>query len=125
MEDAKFNFPMMGMKYVLRSTNEEVELIDGEIKARGERNDEDWVTYIDSKGVEHIKEHLNVQFDFKPISNDVWKTFMDMAKPRYPNARNNRIFDMAKELIIKFQCDTDEAIIKATEFVDKVGIEFD
>jgi hypothetical protein len=40
-----------------------------------------------------------------------------------PTTRNSRIFEVAKELIIKFQCDVEEAVRKATELVDGVGIE--
>lgn len=31
------------------------------------RDTEDYVTYIDSKGNEHIKENLNIFYDFEPI----------------------------------------------------------
>jgi hypothetical protein len=40
-----------------------------------------------------------------------------------PTTRDCRIFEVAKELVLKFQCDTEEAVRKATELVDKVGIE--
>ena len=55
-----FAMPMTG-KSILRSTGEEVEIIDFEAKERGDRTDEDWVTYIDSNGKEHIRDHLNIQ----------------------------------------------------------------
>ena len=48
----------IGGKSILRSTGEEVEIIDSQFGERGARTDEDWVTYIDSEGKEHIKEHL-------------------------------------------------------------------
>ena len=112
----------IGGKSILRSTGEEVEIIDSEIKERGARSEEDWVTYIDSNGKEHIREHLNIQLDFKPGSNDVWRTVMDMAKPRYPNTRNNRIFDMAKELV-KNGSQVNTAVSIARQLVDEVGIE--
>ena len=65
MENKTFMLPPIGGKSILRSTGEEVEIIDSEIKERGARSDEDWVTYIDSEGKEHIREKLNVQLDFK------------------------------------------------------------
>lgn len=51
--------------YVLRSTNEDVEVTSFNQVSKGERSHEDWVTYIDNNGVEHIKEHLNMELDFK------------------------------------------------------------
>lgn len=124
MENKTYMIPPFGGKSILRSTGEEVEIIDGEIKERGARNDEDWVTYIDSDGNEHIKEHLNLQLDFKPVVNDTWNSMFDWAKNnKMPTTRNCRIFDVAKEFVLKFQCDAEEAVRKATELVDKVGIE--
>lgn len=70
MEDKTYMLPPIGGKSILRSTGEEVEIIDSEIKEHGARSNEDWVTYIDSDGNEHIKEHLNLQLDFKPVVND-------------------------------------------------------
>ena len=124
MENNTFMIPPFGGKSILRSTGEEVEIIDAEIKERGARSDEDWVTYIDPNGNEHIKEHLNLQLDFKPVVNDTWNKVFDFAKDnKMPTTRNSRIFEVAKELIIKFQCDVEEAVRKATELVDGVGIE--
>ena len=125
MENNTFMMPIGG-KSILRSTGEEVEIIDFEAKERGDRTDEDWVTYIDSEGKEHIKEHLNIQLDFKPVVNDTWSKVFDFAKDnKMPTTRNSRIFEVAKELVLKFQCDIEEAVRKATELVDKVGIETD
>ena len=124
MENNTYMIPPFGGKSILRSTGEEVEIIDSEIKERGARNDEDWVTYIDSDGKEHIKEHLNLQLDFKSIVNDTWNSMFDWAKNnKMPTTRNSRIFEVAKELVLKFQCDAEEAVRKATELVDEVGIE--
>lgn len=123
MESNTFMMPIGG-KSILRSTGEEVEIIDAEIKERGACNDEDWVTYIDSKGIEHIKEHLNLQLDFKPVVNDTWSKVFDFAKgSKMPTTRNCRIFEVAKELVLEFQCDAEEAVRKATQLVDAVGIE--
>jgi len=124
MEANTFMMPIGG-KSILRSTGEEVEIIDFEAKERGDRTDEDWVTYIDSNGKEHIKEHLNIQLDFKPVVNDTWSKVFDFAKDnKMPTTRNSRIFEVAKTLYID-NCvyDIDEAVRKATELVDKVGIE--
>lgn len=116
----------IGGKMVLRSTGEEVEVIDFEAKIRGDRADEDWVTYVDSKGKEHIKEHLNIQLDFKPVKNDTFGKLLDIAKPnKYPTERNRRIFEVAKELYLNGNrgYGINEAVEVATNLVDKVGIE--
>lgn len=123
METNTFMMPIGG-KSILRSTGEEVEIIDFETKERGARSEEDWVTYIDSEGKEHIKEHLNIQLDFKPVVNDTWNSIFDWAKDnKMPTTRNSRIFEVAKELVLKFQCNAEEAVRKATELVDEVGVE--
>lgn len=58
------------------------------------------MTYIDSNGKEHIREHLNLQLDFKPVVNDTWNKVFDFAKDnKMPTTRNCRIFEVAKELI--------------------------
>ena len=125
MEDKTYMIPPIGGKSILRSTGEEVEIIDAEIKERGARSNEDWVTYIDSNGKEHIKEHLNIQLDFKPVVNDTWNSMFDWAKNnKMPTTRNCRIFEVAKELIkAGWDYSIDDAVEVATNLVDKVGIE--
>lgn len=113
----------IGGKSILRSTGEEVEIIDSQFGERGARTDEDWVTYIDSEGKEHIKEHLNLQLDFKAQSNNLFEKMMDIAKPnKYPTERNRRIFEVAKELV-KNGSLVNTAVSVATQLVDEVGIE--
>ena len=126
MEDKTYMIPPIGSKSILRSTGEEVEIIDAEIKERGARSKEDWVTYIDSNGNEHIREHLNLQLDFKPVINDTWNKVFDFAKDnKIPTTRNCRIFEVAKELLIHNGTlfDIDELVNQATKLVDKVGVE--
>ncbi len=113
----------IGGKSILRSTGEEVEIIDFDAKERGDRTDEDWVTYIDSNGKEHIKEHLNLQLDFKPVVNDTWNSMFDWAKNnKMPTTRNSRIFEVAKELV-KNGSQVNTAVSVARQLVDEVGIE--
>ena len=113
----------IGGKMILRSTGEEVEIIDFEAKIRGDRADEDWVTYIDSEGKEHIKEHLNIQLDFKPVINDTWSKVFDFAKgSKIPTTRNSRIFEVAKELV-KNGSQVSTAVSVARQLVEEVGIE--
>jgi len=125
MEDKTYMTPLYS-KCILRNTSEEVEIIDAEIKERGARNDEDWVTYIDSNGNEHIREHINLQLDFKPVVNDTWNSMFDWAKNnKMPTTRNCRIFEVAKELLTnpQFNNTVNTAVDIATKLVDKIGIE--
>lgn len=124
MENKTYMTPFGG-KNILRSTGEEVEIIDCEIKLRGDRSDEDWVTYIDSNGKEHIREHLNIQLDFKPIVSDTWNKLLDYTKSnKLPTTRNCRIFEVAKEILLKdWGMNYKDAVENATKFVDEVGIE--
>ena len=122
MEDKTFMIPPIGGKSVLRSTNEEVEIIDSQFGERGARSDEDWVTYIDSEGKEHIKEHLNIQLDFKPVVNDTWNKVFDFAKDKMSTTRNSRIFEVAKELV-KGGSHVSTAVSVARQLVDEVGVE--
>ena len=125
MEDKTYMLPPIGGKSILRSTGEEVEVIDSHIKERGARSDEDWVTYIDSEGKEHIKEHLNIQLDFKAVVNDTFNKVFDFATNKMPTTRNCRIFEVAKELYLNGNrgYGINEAVEVATNLVDKVGIE--
>lgn len=122
MEANTFMMPIGG-KSILRSTGEEVEIIDSEFKVRGDRSDEDWVTYIDSKGNEHLREHLNIQLDFKTVANDTFGKLLDIAKPnKYPTERNRRIFEVAKELV-DHGSHVSTAVSIARQLVNEVGIE--
>lgn len=132
MGDKTFMIPPIGGKSILRSTGEEVEVIDFNLPNRGMRTEAkalifeegDWVTYIDSDGNEHIKEHLNIQLDFKPVVNDNWdKVFNFVKDNKMPTTRNSRIFEVAKELVIKGVIPISVAVSTATQLVDEVGIE--
>ena len=109
---------------ILRSTGEKVEIVAFRKVEDGERNVGDWVTYIDSNGKEHIKEPLNIQLDFKPVTDDMFKKLLDMSKvSKYPSVRNNRIFELTKELV-KVNANYDECVEIATMLVDEIGIEY-
>lgn len=114
MENKTLEIPTMN-KYIIRSTGEEVEVIDSNVASRGERSDDDWVTYIDSKGVEHIKEHLNLQLDFKYGKDfvDLFGKMFDTPKfepMKFPSTENTRAFEVAKELIVHKNTSIEEAI---------------
>ena len=129
MENNTFMMPIGG-KSILRSTGEEVEIIDFNLPNRGMRTEPkdltfeegDWVTYIDSEGKEHIKEKLNIQLDFKPVINDTFNKVFDFATNKMPTTRNSRIFEVAKELV-KNGSQVSTAVSVARQLVDEVGIE--
>ena len=52
------------LKYRIRKTDELVEIVAWETADKGARSESDWVSYIDSQGNEHIKEHLTLEWDF-------------------------------------------------------------
>ena len=52
------------LKYRLRKTDDPVEVIAWETAEKGSRSENDWVSYIDSHGEEHVKEHLTLEWDF-------------------------------------------------------------
>lgn len=52
------------LKYRLRKTDEPVEIVAWETVEKGARSENDWVSYIDADGAEHIKEHLTLEWDF-------------------------------------------------------------
>lgn len=123
MQENKFIMPPMANKFILRSTGEEVEVIDSEIKIRGDRTDEDWVTYIDAQGKEHIKEKLNIQLDFKPQANSVFEKMLEMPSfQKIPSMKNQRVFEVAKELV-KNGSHVSSAVSIARQLIEEIGEE--
>lgn len=112
-------------KMTMRKTGEEVEVIAFEQKMDGARSDDDWVTYIDKDGKEHIREHLNLQLDFKAVANDALQQIMEFAMPhKIPSERNKRVYETAKEIFLNLDgYEITDAVETAKELVDAVGIE--
>lgn len=94
-------FSVLGVKKIMRKTGEVVEVIASDIKDNGARSDGDWVSYIDSYGIEHIKEHLNLQFDFK--DEDTWQARMDklLEEAKGIDRWEQRRYELAKEFVMK------------------------
>ena len=118
------NSPLLG-KYVKRDTNEPVEVIAHEQVENGNRCKGDWVTYIDSNGIEHIKEPLNLQLDFK-VSDELANVFENLLKPlppleksvpKLPSIDSSRVFEVAKCLIVHKDYKVKAAINKGIELV--------
>lgn len=116
--------------YVIRKTNEEVEVTSFNQVNKGERSHEDWVTYIDKDGVEHIKEHLNMELDFKASDlmlkflGEMFKTPTFESKPiKLPDISVGRAFEVAKSLYVN-GASVNDAIDEAERFIDKFNQRF-
>lgn len=104
MTDDKFlNFASTSQagKYILRKSGEMVEVIASFAADPGARSEEDWVSYIDSNGGEHIKEALTLSFDFKP--EDAWgdkmKEMLDLADIAHTDRWESRRYDMTFKFV--------------------------
>ena len=120
-----FNMPnQLGIsgKHILRKTGEEVEVITFNQVENGARNEDDWVTYIDSEGNEHIKEHLNMQLDFKASDafSQAFSSLLSFPKYEAPSTENSRLYETAKGLLIEKDCSVDRAIALAKRLVDGI-----
>lgn len=93
-------------KYTLRKTGEEVEIVASNMPEYGARSEVDWVSYIDSNGAEHIKEHLNILFDFK-ASGGLADMFEKLMKPLEPvklpefDTWEIRRYELAKQFYVE------------------------
>lgn len=75
------------MKKRIRKTGEIVDVIDWFNFYRTERDKEDTVSYVDSKGVEHHNERgLNLWWDFEDVE-EVLSTDIDWEQRRYEIAK--------------------------------------
>ena len=90
---------MFPLKYRLRKTDELVDIVAWETGEKGARSDNDWVSYIDSSGVEHIKEHLTLEWDFV-IQTPFEKGFLDALKPDLAtfDPWESRRYELVKEM---------------------------
>lgn len=105
------------LKYRLRKTDELVEIVAWETADKGARNENDWVSYIDAQGTEHIKEHLTLEWDFV-IQTPFEKGFLDALKPDLPtfDPWESRRYELVKELVVSNGDDPETAI----EFADEI-----
>ena len=117
MEFSDSMFGVLAGKKTIRKTGEVVEVIASNNPEYGDRSGEDWVSYIDSNGVEHIKEHLNVQFDFK--DDDTWQARMDklLEEAKGIDPWEQRRYELAKEFVTDGLADIDGAVAMADELI--------
>lgn len=106
------------LKYRLRKTDELVEIVAWETVEKGARNENDWVSYIDAQGNEHIKEHMTLEWDFV-IQTPFEKGFLDALKPDLPtfDPWEGRRYELVKEFVMmKGDCLAD-AVLKADAMI--------
>lgn len=105
------------MKYRLRKTDELVEIIASETVEKGARNENDWVSYIDASGVEHIKEHLTLEWDFvidspfEKIISGGFGSGLDKYDPW-----EGRRYELVKEQVLEYRI----PVLIAVSFADEV-----
>jgi len=90
------------LKYRLRKTEELVEIVAWDTAEKGARSESDWVSYIDSAGAEHIKEHLTLEWDFV-IQTPFEKGFLDAMTPDYLkyDPWEARRYELTKDFIMQ------------------------
>lgn len=124
MEENKSSMGGLGstlfpLEYTLRKTGEAVEVISFNNPETGARSEEDWVSYIDSEGNEHIKEHLNIQFDFK-AGRKMSKAFdrlLDPPKWKLPDIWETRRYELAKEFLLHGLADSAIGSVAMADFL--------
>ena len=112
------NNSLFHLKYRLRKTDQLVEIVAWETADKGARNESDWVSYIDEQGVEHIKEHLTLEWDFvidSPLDSLMSK--LEPTKlPEYDPWEQRR-YDMVKEMAIEKGWTIENALSVAEEII--------
>ena len=106
------------MKYRLRKTDELVEIVAWETTEKGARSENDWVSYIDAAGVEHIKEHLTLEWDFV-IQTPFEKGFLDALKPDLQtfDPWEARRYELVKEYVLGKGKTVGYAVFAADEII--------
>ena len=109
------------MKYRLRKTDEPVEIVAWETTDKGARSESDWVSYIDSAGVEHIKEHLTLEWDFvidSPFEQIISGGF-GSSLPAFDPWETRR-YELVKEYVMRDLARDNVNVDKAVAFADDV-----
>ena len=112
------NNSLFPLKYHLRKTDELVDVVAWETADKGARNENDWVSYIDAQGNEHIKEHLTLEWDFV-IQTPFEKGFLDALKPDLPtfDPWEARRYELVKEYVLGKDKTVGYAVSAADEII--------
>ena len=109
------------LKYRLRKTDEPVEIVAWETAEKGARSENDWVSYIDSDGNEHIKEHLTLEWDFvtqDPFGGGIMSSLSDYIA-KMDNWEPRR-YELVKEYVLRDLAKDKVNADKAVAFADDV-----
>ena len=115
------NNSLFPLKYRLRKTDELVEIVAWETAEKGARSENDWVSYIDSAGVEHVKERLTLEWDFvidSPLES-MMKQFEPMKLPELDPWEARR-YELVKEYVLRDLANDKVNADKAVAFADDV-----
>ena len=115
------NNSLFSLRYRLRKTDELVEIVAWETVEKGARNENDWVSYIDADGNEHIKEHLTLEWDF--VIDSPFENLMSKWEPtKFPeyDAWEARRYELAKEFLTDGLADIEGAVVMADELITKL-----
>ena len=109
---------LFSLKYRLRKTDEAVEIVAHHTVEEGARSDGDWVSYIDSLGNEHIKEHLTLEWDFvmeNPFEQGLLGGFGNTTLDF--DAWESRRYDLVRQMVIEKGFSTKQAVVKADSVI--------
>lgn len=123
------------LKYRLRKTDEPVEIVAWETIEKGARNENDWVSYIDSAGNEHIMEHLTLEWDFV-IDSPFEKMINNFEPTKFSeyDPWESRRYELVKEMFLSDKYDgkigdyvetADEIITALKKSPEAIGEEYE
>jgi len=112
------NNSLFPLKYRFRKTDEPVEIVAWETLEKGARSENDWVSYIDANGVEHVKEHLTLEWDFvidSPFEKIISGGF-GSSLPAFDPWEARR-YELTKEFIWRYDVEPGLAVMRADEII--------
>lgn len=112
------NNSLFPLKYRLRKTDEKVEIVAWETVEKGARSESDWVSYIDSAGVEHIKEHLTLEWDF--VIDSPFEKMINSFEPTKFSEYDpweGRRYELAKEFLLHGLADSAKGSVAMADFL--------
>ena len=106
------------MKKRLRKTGEIVDVISYATPYGTNRDCDDWVSYIDSKGVGHEYERgLNIYWDFEDMEEQL-STEIDWERRRYETAKDVLLEFLSSSCSNGYVCNRDEQAKSAVIYAD-------
>lgn len=110
------SYPLFPMKYRLRKTDEPVEIVAWETEKKGARSENDWVSYIDAQGNEHMKEPLTLEWDFV-IDCPIGKTLFETPKLPEFDLWEARRYELVKEFLLHGLADSAKGSVAMADFL--------